>query len=225
MAARILALSSFRVKSAIRFFPRLSESISDLVSRAESDEIIGFVGGEGGWSDAESFVDFRAMAGLYFPHERLGGPELFDSAGVHQHKNRSDGSSVKDAVIIQIRKGATHGCHIVYQDVVSSGSDETLELRTAGKPLHGICSGVKDLINLDDIDIGFSPGNHCRSGGEDLRNGIVSRGLAGMRSDETRSPGKLDFFIKKMGKGKVCDQMNGGNHVPCLRRFVLRMGL
>ena len=44
--------------------PCLSESISDLDSRAKADEVVGFVGGEGGGVDTEDLFDFMAVAGL-----------------------------------------------------------------------------------------------------------------------------------------------------------------
>jgi hypothetical protein len=44
--------------------PCLSESISDLVSRAEANEVVGFVGGESGGLNAEDFFDFMVVAGL-----------------------------------------------------------------------------------------------------------------------------------------------------------------
>ena len=120
----IRALSSFRVQAAIRFFPRLSESISDLVRRAESNEVVGFIGGKGVGGDAKDFVDFRAITGLDFPHERLGGTKLFGSARIHEHQHRRHGASVHHDIIIEIRKGAAHGCHIVDQDVLPSTSDQ-----------------------------------------------------------------------------------------------------
>ena len=86
-------------------------------------------------------------------------------------------------------------------------------------------SGVIDLINLNDIDIGFSSGNYGRRGGKDLRNGIVSCGLAGVWSYEAGPMGKLDLLIKQKGKSEVRDQMDGGVHLSGLRGFIMSMGL
>jgi hypothetical protein len=44
--------------------PSLSESISDLVSSSEADEVVGFVCGEGFGLDAEDFFEFMAEAVL-----------------------------------------------------------------------------------------------------------------------------------------------------------------
>lgn len=48
----------------MRFFPSLSESISDLVSRSEADEIIRLVGGKGVGVDAEDLLNVVSMTGL-----------------------------------------------------------------------------------------------------------------------------------------------------------------
>ena len=46
----------------MRFFPRLSESISDLVRRTEPDEVVGLIGGEGGRLDAKEVFEVVAIA-------------------------------------------------------------------------------------------------------------------------------------------------------------------
>jgi hypothetical protein len=59
-----LGINAFREETAICFFPRLSESISDLVSRSETNEVIGFVGSECMGAALENFFDLEFIAVL-----------------------------------------------------------------------------------------------------------------------------------------------------------------
>ena len=66
--------------------PCLSESISDLVRRAEANEVVGFVGGEGSGLDPKDLFDFMAVTGLDFANEGLGclgWAEGFETAGIY----------------------------------------------------------------------------------------------------------------------------------------------
>jgi len=47
------------------FLPCLSESISDLVSRSEADDVLGLVGGKGCWDEAKYFCDVIAKPLIY----------------------------------------------------------------------------------------------------------------------------------------------------------------
>jgi hypothetical protein len=52
--------NSFRTKAEISFFPRCNRSISEFVSRSETNEVPGFFRGEGVWLDVERLPGFIA---------------------------------------------------------------------------------------------------------------------------------------------------------------------
>ena len=59
--------------------PSLSESISDLVSSSEADEVVGFVCGEGFGLDAEDFFELMAEAIFDFTYYFTGRTEAFNA--------------------------------------------------------------------------------------------------------------------------------------------------
>ena len=72
------------------FLPCLNESISDLVSCSEPDQIAGFSGGEGCGVDSEDFCNFMAVP-LFQQSNSFGFRfEFGGSAGINQHKNLCD---------------------------------------------------------------------------------------------------------------------------------------
>ena len=105
-ASLIFGINAFREETAICFFPRLSESISDLVSRSETDEVIGFVGSECGWGDLEDLFDFEFIALLDFFDDFLIGEKLLGTTGVYKNQNPGDDAVLILNVIGQKKKGS-----------------------------------------------------------------------------------------------------------------------
>lgn len=143
--------------------PCLSESISDLVKRAEADEIAGLVGSEGGGADAEDVLDFMAVAGFEFADEGLSWMELLKTPRVYEDEDPCDEATLNLDVTGEFRKGSSHGGHVINEDVEPSGGNESLELRTGGEAFHRVGTGMEDLADLDDIGINFSCRNQCAS--------------------------------------------------------------
>ncbi len=131
--------------------PCLSESISDLVSRAEANEIGGFVGGKGGGVDAEDLFDFMAVAGLDLSDEGWIGMQVFETPCIYKDNDCSDDSVVNLDEISEFCKRSSHRRDIVHENMGLSGSDETFKVRSGRHSLHGVGTRVEYAADLHDI--------------------------------------------------------------------------
>lgn len=64
----------------MNFFRCLSASISDFVSRLETNEIMGFVGSEGVGADVEQVDDFIRVSPLKFANDCVVGCKAFQTS-------------------------------------------------------------------------------------------------------------------------------------------------
>ena len=95
----------------------LKESISDFVSRAESNEILGFVCGEGVNVDAEDFDDFICVP-LLQSFQCFGiGSQRFIATRVDDDRYVLDDSAIALNVMRQFSKSSAQAYYVIDQHI------------------------------------------------------------------------------------------------------------
>ena len=129
----------------------LKESISDFVSRAESNEVLGFVCGEGVDVDAKDFDDFICEP-LVQSFQCFGiRPQSLITPRVDDDCHVLHDSAIALNVMRQFSNRSTLACNVIDQNIPTANLDSALKFWTERQAFHWVCSGMVHLGDLDDV--------------------------------------------------------------------------